>query len=370
MTGELDKAYSVVNREALAEQIKKWAIELGFDAAGITDIDLAPHEEHLEKWIKKGMHGQMDYMHKHGTKRTRPDELVEGTMRVISVRMDYSQEDIKQAEGILGEPDIGYISRYALGRDYHKVIRNKLKHLAKKIEARVGPFGYRVFTDSAPVLEKALAEKAGLGWIGKHSNLLNSKTGSWFFLGEIYVDIDLPIDTPASNHCGTCTNCIDLCPTKAIVGPYQVDARKCISYLTIELRGSIPEQFRKPKGNRIYGCDDCQLVCPWNKFAQATKEVDFTPREQLTDRKLVELLNWKEIDFLKHTEGSAIRRIGYQAWVRNIAVGLGNAKSSNVVVSAIKRKLLEDNLSEMAIEHLNWAIDQHAKNSTENTTGS
>ncbi|MCH2191294.1 MAG: tRNA epoxyqueuosine(34) reductase QueG [Gammaproteobacteria bacterium] len=360
MTGESNKAHSSVNRQALVDKIKTWARELGFDAAGITDVDLTDHEKHLDTWIKKGMHGQMDYMHKHGTKRTRPNELVEGTVRVISVRMDYSQENIKQAEKILKDSEIAYISRYALGRDYHKVIRTKLKHLAKRIEAEIGPFGYRVFTDSAPVLEKALAEKSGLGWIGKHSNLLNSKTGSWFFLGEIYVDIDLPIDSPASNHCGTCRNCIDLCPTQAIVGPYQVDARKCISYLTIELRESIPEKYRKQIGNRIYGCDDCQLVCPWNKFAQATNEKDFTPRAQLTDKKLVDLLDWSEMDFLKHTEGSAIRRIGYQAWVRNIAIGLGNAKSSNTVISAIKRKLLEDNLSEMAIEHLNWAIDQHA----------
>jgi len=343
----------------LAGDIKRWALELGFDAVGIADTDLTEHEQRLNSWVKKGMHGDMDYMHKHGTKRTRPQELVEGTKRVVSVRMDYAPQDIKQAEEILEQSQIGYISRYALGRDYHKVLRNRLKHLAKRIGEHIGEFGYRVFTDSAPVLEKALAEKAGLGWIGKHSNLLDSKTGSWFFLGELYVDLALPIDKPATNHCGSCTNCIDLCPTQAIVGPYQVDARRCISYLTIELKGSIPEKFRPMIGNRIYGCDDCQIVCPWNKFAQTTKEADFSPRAQVTDRELVELFNWSEQEFLDNTEGSAIRRIGYQAWLRNIAVALGNLAPSKDVAETLHAKSKADDVEDMPREHIEWAIARH-----------
>ncbi len=352
---------SSVELSALAQDIKRWALEMGFDDVGITDTELSEHEARLNSWVAKGMHGEMDYMHKHGTKRTRPEELVEGTKRIISVRMDYAPKDVKQAQEILEHSSVGYISRYALGRDYHKVLRNRLKHLAKKIGDHVGDFGYRVFTDSAPVLEKALAEKSGLGWIGKHSNLLHSKTGSWFFLGELYVDIALPIDQPATNHCGTCTNCIDLCPTQAIVGPYQVDARRCISYLTIELRGSIPEEFRPLIGNRIYGCDDCQIVCPWNKFAQTTKEDDFTPRTHLKDRDLIELFHWDEATFLKNTEGSAIRRIGYQAWVRNIAVSLGNLPPCSTVISELEQKKQQSNISDMALEHIDWAIEQHRR---------
>ncbi len=362
MTGTPERSQSKLtelNLRSLAIEIKRWAKELGFDDVGITDTDLKAHEARLNNWIAQGMHGEMDYMHKHGTKRTRPEELVEGTKRVISVRMDYAPSDIKQAETYLSKPKIGYVSRYALGRDYHKVLRNRLKHLAKKINDRIGEFGYRVFTDSAPVMEKALAEKAGLGWIGKHSNLLHSKTGSWFFLGELYVDLALPIDKAATNHCGTCTSCIASCPTQAIVGPYQVDARRCISYLTIELKGSIPVEFRPMIGNRIYGCDDCQIVCPWNKFAQTTKEKDFTPRDNLTDRELVELFNWTENEFLKSTEGSAIRRIGYQAWIRNIAVALGNIAPSIEIIAALKNKAVELNLSPMALEHINWALERH-----------
>ncbi len=346
-------------RQQLAQDIKRWGLELGFDAVGICDTELSDHEKRLDDWIKNGMHGEMDYMQKHGTKRSRPPELVEGTKSVISVRMDYAPHDIKQAETVLDQADVAYVSRYALGRDYHKVLRKRLKHLANKIEDEIGDFGFRVFTDSAPVLEKALAEKAGLGWIGKHSNLLHAKTGSWFFLGELYVDIDLPNDQPASNHCGSCTSCMDLCPTQAIVGPYQVDARRCISYLTIELRTSIPEEFRPMIGNRIYGCDDCQIVCPWNKFAQTSKEPDFTPREQVTDRNLLELLRWDEEVFLKNTEGSAIRRIGYSAWVRNIAVGIGNMPSSIQAVEALKQKLAEPGLGVMPREHLDWALTRH-----------
>jgi len=341
---------------ALAKKVKAWGKEIGFDAVGITDIELAEHEQYLNTWIANGMHGEMGYMHKHGTKRSHPEQLVEGTQRVISVRLDYAPADIDLAEGMLEENQVGYISRYALGRDYHKVMRQKLKQLAEKINSKVEDFGYRVFTDSAPVLEKALAEKAGLGWIGKHSNLLDSKTGSWFFLGELYVDIPLPVDETASNHCGTCQKCIDICPTQAIVAPYSVDARRCISYLTIELKGSIPEDLRNKMGNRIYGCDDCQFVCPWNKFAQTTKEPDFTPREQLTDQKLVDLFRWTEQQFLDNTEGTAIRRIGYSSWLRNIAVSLGNAEHSESIIAILKDKLPQVN--EMVQEHIEWAIEQ------------
>ena len=345
----------------LSQQIKQWGIELGFDQVGISDGNISEHETHLNNWLDKGMHGDMAYMHKHGTKRTRPNLLVEGTKRVISVRMDYAPADIKSAEKLLEDQNIAYISRYALGRDYHKVLRARLKKLAVKVEQEVQGLGYRVFTDSAPVMEKALAEKAGLGWIGKHSNLLDSKTGSWFFLGEIYVNLPLPVDKPATNHCGSCTKCIDVCPTQAIVGPYQVDARLCISYLTIELKGSIPTELRPKLGNRIYGCDDCQFVCPWNKFAQTSKEADFSPRAQLTDKKLVDLFNWSEEEFLKNTEGSAIRRIGYESWQRNIAVALGNVETNNIqdieqLVSLLSTK--RENASPMVQEHIDWAIAQ------------
>lgn len=347
---------SIEQLDELAQNIKQWGLNLGFDAVGITDGDLKEHNDHLNAWIEKGMHGDMDYMHKHGSKRTNPHQLVEGTQRVISVRMDYAPADIRQADKILEQDSTGYISRYALGRDYHKVLRARLKKLAEKVREEIGDYGYRVFTDSAPVMEKALAEKAGLGWIGKHSNLLDSKTGSWFFLGEIYVDLPLPIDIPATNHCGSCQKCIDVCPTQAIVGPYQVDARLCISYLTIELKGVIPTELRSKMGNRIYGCDDCQFVCPWNKFAQTSKEPDFTPREQLTDRTLLELFNWTETDFLKNTEGTAIRRIGYESWLRNIAVALGNAKADNDIICALKQK--SNSTSAVLNEHIDWALEQ------------
>ena len=340
----------------LAVKIKGWGVEVGFDAVGIADIELADHEQHLNKWLAKGMHGEMDYMHKHGSKRSHPEQLVEGTRRVISVRLDYAPADIDQAAAVLEQHQTGYVSRYALGRDYHKVMRAKLKQLAQKISTEIGEFGYRVFTDSAPVLEKALAEKAGLGWIGKHSNLLDSKSGSWFFLGELYVDLPLPVDNAASNHCGTCRKCIDICPTQAIVAPYMVDARRCISYLTIELKGSIPEPLRAAMGNRIYGCDDCQLVCPWNKFAEVTKEPDFTPRELLTDQKLIDLFEWSEQQFLRNTEGTAIRRIGYTSWLRNIAVSLGNAGHNRAAIAALRRRRAQ--VPELVQEHIDWAIKQ------------
>lgn len=354
--------YSAEQLHDLTQRIKTWGKALGFDAVGITDVELSQHEDHLNRWLAKGMHGEMDYMHKHGAKRSHPELLVQGTLRVISVRLDYACADIEQAENVLQQNEVGYISRYALGRDYHKVLRKKLKRLAEKISSEIGSFGYRVFTDSAPVLEKALAEKSGIGWIGKHSNLLDSKTGSWFFLGELYVDLPLPIDTPASNHCGSCQRCIDICPTQAIVAPYHVDARRCISYLTIELKGSIPVEFRAPMGNRIYGCDDCQFACPWNKFAETTKESDFTPRQHLTDQKLSDLFRWTEQQFLDNTEGTAIRRIGYTSWLRNIAVALGNAEYDQAIIDLLEYR--RPTVPKLVQQHIDWAIHQQTARSS------
>jgi len=298
-------------------------------------------------------------MERHGNRRSRPGELVPGTVRVISVRMDYLSEQAAPARELMEQPAKGLISRYALGRDYHKLMRRRLQQLASMIEREAGPFGYRVFVDSAPVLEKALAEKAGLGWIGKHSNLLDREAGSWFFLGEIYTDLPLPTDTAAGNHCGSCTRCIDFCPTGAIVAPYQVDARRCISYLTIELRHSIPEELRAPMGNRIFGCDDCQLVCPWNRFARFSGEDDFTPRVGLGAAELVDLFAWTEDQFLRRTEGSAIRRIGHACWLRNIAVALGNAPRSEAVITALESR--RNHPAELVREHVEWALSQHAE---------
>ena len=308
----------------LLAQINIWADELGFSQVGISDIDLTEAEGHLNTWIQKGFHGQMDYMHKHGSKRTHPSELVEETIRIISLRFDYSYKSIIPYEEILDQPDKAAISRYAMGKDYHKLIRKKLKKLAEKIKTEVAEFNYRVFTDSAPVMEKAIAEKAGLGWIGKHSNLLNSKAGSYFFLGEIYTNIPLPVSQKSTFHCGSCTKCIDVCPTQAIVAPFQVDARRCISYLTIEHKGPIPEEFHKAIGNRIYGCDDCQMVCPWNKFSQDSQVTDFLPRNQFDEPDLEHLMSWDEETFLKKTEGSPIRRIGYESWQRNLKIAFNN----------------------------------------------
>lgn len=319
---------------ALAEDIKYWGSELGFQHVGISDIELSKAEEILFKWLDQGYHGDMDWMAKHGTKRSRPEELVPGTIRVISVRLDYLPEPMETCTALLEQPTKAYISRYALGRDYHKMLRKRLQQLADKILEATSNLGFndsafRVFVDSAPVLEKAIAEKAGLGWIGKHTNLLQKQIGSWFFLGELYINLPLPIDEPAENHCGTCTSCLDVCPTKAFIAPYKLDARKCISYLTIENKGAIPEELRSQMGNRIYGCDDCQLFCPWNRFAEQTVEQDFNPRHKLNDVELLELFNWNEQEFLNNLEGSAIRRIGYDAWLRNIAVALGNALAAN-----------------------------------------
>ena len=340
----------------LPSLIKHWGKELGFSQVGISDIELSTAENHLHHWVNKGFHGEMDYMHKHGLKRSHPELLQEGTRSIISVRMDYLPESIRNSEAVLNNPLSAFISRYALGRDYHKVLRNRLQILAEKIQEKTGKFGYRVFVDSAPVLEKAIAEKAGLGWIGKHSNLINAKAGSWFFLGEIYTDLDLPADKPTQSHCGKCVACLDICPTQAIVAPYQVDARRCISYLTIELHGAIPVEFRPLIGNRIYGCDDCQLICPWNRFAKLTKENDFNPRYNLSSIQLIEAFSWNEAEFLKKMEGSAIRRIGYERWLRNIAVALGNAKSTDEVKQALLEK--QHHPSELVREHVLWALQQ------------
>ncbi len=336
----------------LARHIKQWGRELGFGAVGICDTDLTEAERHLHAWLAKGYHGTMDYMHRHGSKRTRPAELVPGTLRIISVRLDYRPPE-PDPSSVLRDPATAFISRYALGRDYHKVLRARLKKLAQRIAAEVGDFGYRVFTDSAPVMEKAIAQKAGLGWMGKHSNILARDAGSWFFLGELYTDLPLPVDSPVSDHCGECTACIDVCPTRAIVAPYQVDARRCISYLTIELHGAIPEALRPLMGNRIYGCDDCQLCCPWNRFANDTAEADFLPRHGLDSATLIELFAWDEATFLKRTEGSAIRRIGHERWLRNIAVALGNSGDPQAI-PALRARLSHP--SALVREHVRWAL--------------
>ncbi len=343
--------------ERLAREIKTWGRELGFQSVGITDTHLEPHETHLLNWLRQERQGEMHYMARHGSKRSRPGDLLPGTLRIIAVRMDYWPEREALASRVLQNPELAYVSRYALGRDYHKVLRQRLQRLARRIEAVTGPFGYRAFTDSAPVLEKAVAEKAGLGWIGKHTNLIHDKTGSWFFLGELFTDLPLPVDTPGNNHCGTCQSCMDACPTGAIVAPYELDARLCISYLTIELRGSIPVHLRPLIGNRVYGCDDCQLVCPWNRFTQPTEERDFTPRHGLEAGRLVDLFRWREEEFLEAMQGSPIRRIGYECWLRNLAVGLGNAPTSDSVVTALASRRQDP--SALVREHVEWALKQH-----------
>ena len=341
---------------ALAQRIKAWGVELGFAKVGITGVDLHEDEARLRVWLEQGRHGSMDYMQRHASKRSRPDELQPGTLRVISARMDYFPRgmDVEAAWQTLADGERAYISRYALGRDYHKLIRNRLQKLADRIAAEVGPFGHRAFTDSAPVMEKALARNAGLGWIGKHTLVLDRDAGSWFFLGELYTDLPLPVDQPSSAHCGTCTRCIDVCPTQAIVGPYQLDARRCISYLTIESKDAIPEDLRPLIGNRVFGCDDCQLVCPWNKFAKPTREEDFAPRHGLDGAKLADLFAWTEEEFLKRTEGMPIRRAGYAGFMRNVAVALGNAPHSEAVVEALGARA--DDPSPLVREHVAWAL--------------
>ena len=382
---------------ALLADIKAWGAELGFARVGVANIDLSRDEAHFRDWLEKGFHGEMEYLSRHGSKRYRPAELLPGTVSCISVRMDYWPKDAAAAESVLaaesppeptgqpghtgagsadlaavaaregaasgrvghGDGSLGYISRYALGRDYHKLMRQRLQKLCDRIAEAVGPFGYRAFADSAPVLEKALARNAGLGWIGKHTNLIARDAGSFFFLGEIYTDLPLPVDTAASAHCGTCTACIPACPTAAIVAPYQLDARRCLSYLTIELHGSIPEEFRTAMGNRIYGCDDCQLVCPWNKFARHASHPDFRVRHGLDSVRLTKLFAWSEADFLQRMRGSAIYRIGYERWLRNIAVALGNAPPSAEVLTALNSR--REHSSEMIREHVHWALQQHAR---------
>lgn len=347
--------------QQLAKNIKQWGKELGFEQVGISDIDLSQAEIHLQQWLANNYHGNLDYMHKHGLKRSRPELLHQGTTRIISVRMNYLPQSMQLMNNNLEDKTAAYISRYALGRDYHKLMRHRLQKLADKINTVVNntsEFTPRVFVDSAPVLEKAIAQKAGLGWIGKHSNVINTKAGSWFFLGELFTNLDLPIDKPAQNHCGSCQACMSVCPTQAIVTPYQVDARRCISYLTIELYGSIPIEFRSLIGNRIYGCDDCQIICPWNKFARLSTEKDFNPRHQLNTAQLIEVSYWTEAQFLIKTEGSAIRRLGYERWLRNIAVALGNATRSALVITALNALLNCD--SDLIKEHVLWALNHQS----------
>jgi epoxyqueuosine reductase len=338
---------------SLALSIKEWGRELGFQKVGIAGVDLADDEQRLTAWLAQGRHGTMQYMERHGTRRSRPAELIPGTIRVVSARMDY-RTDTADPDAVLNDPLLGYVSRYALGRDYHKVLRHRLAQLAERIANAAGTAGYRAFTDSAPVLEKALARDAGLGWIGKHTNLLDRHDGSWFFLGEIYTDLPLPLDEPVSSHCGSCTACIDVCPTQAIVAPYELDARRCISYLTIEHDGAIPEDLRPALGNRIYGCDDCQLVCPWNRYAKVTAEPDFRARHGLDAPSLIDLFRWNEAQFLARTEGSAIRRIGYERWSRNVAVALGNAPATPEVIAALESR--REDSSEVVREHVLWAL--------------
>ncbi len=344
-------------QHTLVQKIREWAAELGFQQMGITGVDLGEHETYLQQWLEAGYHGSMEYMARHGSRRVRPQELVPGTLRVIALRMDYLDRDTQALE-VLAAPEKGYISRYTLGRDYHKLIRKRLSQLASRIEEEVGGGQYRAFVDSAPVLERAVAERAGLGWIAKNTMLINSEAGSWFFLGEIFTNLPLPEDKPyTGKHCGTCTACLDICPTGAFVGPFQLDARRCISYLTIEHHGSIDPALRPLMGNRIFGCDDCQLCCPWNKFAQATDEGEFRPRHGLADAQLVELLLWDEETFLAKTAGSAIRRIGYERWLRNVAVALGNAPRSDAVVNALLQR--QNFPSPLVQEHVDWALQQH-----------
>ncbi|MFN0301748.1 MAG: tRNA epoxyqueuosine(34) reductase QueG [Burkholderiales bacterium] len=342
---------------ALARSIKAWGHEIGFQAVGIADADLHEAEQGLLDWLAAGFHGTMDYMARHGTLRSRPAALVQGTVRVISVRMDYLPDAASSAT-VLADGEKAFIARYALGRDYHKVLRQRLQSLAARIEAKIGPFGYRVFTDSAPVMEVELARKAGIGWRGKHTLLLSREAGSYFFLGDIYIDLPLPVDAPASEHCGTCTRCIDACPTGAITGPYRLDARRCIAYLTIELKDSIPIAFRTLIGNRVYGCDDCQMACPWNSFARVSEEPDFRVRHGLDSAQLVELFAWSKAQFHERMAGSAIHRIGYERWLRNLAVGLGNAPSGEGIVAALQARA--DDPSPLVREHVAWAIAQHA----------
>lgn len=345
------------NDNELIATIRHWAAELGFQDIGFTGVDLGAHEGYLEKWLDAGYEGTMTWMARHGTKRSRPEELVPGTCTVISCRMDYlpSAEDSWE---VIASSERGFISRYALGRDYHKLIRGRLAKLAERIRNELASGEFRAFVDSAPVLERAIAEKAGMGWIAKNSMLINESAGSWFFLGEIYTDIPLPYSEPKrEKHCGSCTACLDACPTNAFVAPFVLDARRCISYLTIEHEGAIDPELRSKMGNRIYGCDDCQLVCPWNKFASLTKEPDFAPRGDLANPDLVSLFAWTEAEFEQQLLGSPIRRIGHERWLRNIAVALGNAETTTAIIDALKSRANDP--SELVREHVAWALSQH-----------
>jgi epoxyqueuosine reductase len=351
--------YLLTDLVSLASDIKIWSRELGFQETGVSDAkaEKSHVERGLLEWLKEGYHGNMDYMAKHGIKRSHPDKLIPGTLRVISVRMNYSPPKARNSWQVMEDSEKAFISRYALGRDYHKVLRGRLQKLADKITAQIGHCNYRVFSDSAPVMEVEWAQRSGLGWRGKHTLLLSREAGSMFFLGEIYTDLPLPVDNPIDNHCGTCTKCIDICPTKAIIGPYRLDARRCISYLTIENKGSIPESLRPLIGNRVYGCDDCQLICPWNKYAAVTGESDFSVRNGLDNASLVELFGWSKEEFDTRLAGSPIRRIGYEQWLRNLAVGLGNASSSKDISDALKARYNDD--SPLVREHVQWALKQH-----------
>ncbi len=363
-----------INLKITHSKLTEWGQELGFQSVGVSLIDLSKEEAILKQWLDKGFHGDMDWMERHGTKRTRPEELVPETISIISVRMDYLPSETHDPIMVLNHPKLGYVSRYALGRDYHKLMRSRLQKLADKINQELNShrndvdgvdcdndenkthMKYRVFVDSAPVMEKPIAVNAGLGWMGKHTNVLSQDAGSWFFLGEIYTNLPLAESQSVTNHCGDCTACIDICPTQAILKPYELDANRCISYLTIEHKGVIPEEFREPMANRIYGCDDCQLVCPWNRFAVSTDETDFEIRNDLDASSLLNLFAWTEAEFLKKLEGSAIRRIGIERWQRNIAIALGNSPSSTDVIQALTDKF--ESSSEMVKEHITWALNR------------
>ncbi|MCC5855177.1 MAG: tRNA epoxyqueuosine(34) reductase QueG [Idiomarina sp.] len=350
--------HAPIDYQELAEKIKQWGKELGFQGVGIADLDLSSQEAALQDWLDKQYHGDMDYMKRHGMLRARPADLHPGSVRAISVRMDYLPRNAKFAHA-LKQGNLAYVSRYALGRDYHKVMRKRLKQLGDKIKAYCAEADFRPFVDSAPILERPLAEKAGLGWTGKHSLLLDAKDGSWFFLGELLINLPLPVDQPQADQCGSCTACMTICPTQAIVEPYVIDARRCISYLTIEHPGVIAEEFRSAMGNRIYGCDDCQLICPWNRYATTTAEEDFTPRHELHAPELLDLWNWNEDTFLKKTEGSPIRRIGYERWQRNLAIALGNAPYSQAICDALTAA--RQQVSAMVLEHVDWALAEQAQ---------
>jgi len=344
---------------SLLARIRSWSLELGFSGIGVAALALAEDERHLLRWLELGRHGEMRYMARWGTRRAQPARIVPGTLSVIAVRMDYWPGEARNAEAALADSLTGYVSRYALGRDYHRVLRSRLKRLAERLQQAIGPFGYRAFVDSGPILEKALARNAGLGWIGKHTNLIARDAGSYFFLGALLTDLPLPVGRAPSNHCGSCRACLDVCPTRAIVAPYELDARRCISYLTIELHGTIPLEFRAAIGNRIFGCDDCQLVCPWNKYARMAADSDFRVRHGLDSRALVDLFEWSEQEYLARTEGSALRRLGHERWLRNIAVALGNASTCPQVIAALHARSRHSSV--IVREHVAWALERHGQ---------